>query len=178
MVREEIPKENFYFDDEEILRKEDELFRKINIKSNLLIYFYVNINNTDYTFPIQLSNIDINSSLLELKKTLIREINQSKLEINIGSRKYFLSLREGEDGLYKEKYELRNCKKKNHFPKYELPPLLDDSIVETIIGQRICILYKNNDAMLLNPILDENENKNDYEKEIKKEKYHGKCIIM
>ena len=175
MIKEELPKEDFDFDDENIYRKEDELFQTTIIKSNFVVYFYVKINNIDYTFPIELTNIDNNLSLINLKKILVKEINKNKLEIEIDYRKYFLCLKENDENVYKEKYELRNCKKKNHFPKYELPALSDNSIVENIIGQRICILSKSNDVLLLNPVIDENEN----EKKFEKDNYHSsKCIIM
>ena len=177
MIKEELPKENFDFDDEDIYRKEDEIFEPINIKSNLIIYFYVNVSNIDYTFPIELLNIDNNKSLIDLKKILIKEINQNKLEVYINFTKYFLSLKEGDENLYKEKYELRNCKKKNHFPKYDLPPLLDDSIVENIIGQRVCIICKSNDVIILNSVMNDSEIERNYEKEREKVKCN-KCIIM
>ena len=90
--------------------------------------------------------------IYELIENLVKVINDKKFEIKYKSNNYILSLKDWETeniDFYINNYELRPCKKKNHFPNYDLPNYYAKSLLNNIEKEVICFIPKDPINILL-----------------------------
>ena len=127
-----------------------------NITSNIEIdtfkkfkvYFYLEYDKDfKYVFPIESESFNIEKQYVyELIKNIVKIINNNNYIINYKSTNYVVSLKDCENSdynFYINNYEIRPCKKKNFFPKNDLPQYSTNSLLKDIIYERISFVSKN-----------------------------------
>lgn len=130
-----------------------------NVFKRFNIYFYLNIfNDNIYIFDIKTDIFDINKKYVyNLIQNIVKVINEKKFKIKYNSIDYIISLKDIEDeeniDFYIKNYELKPCKKKNNFPKFDSPSYSSTSLLKNIENENISFISKN----LLNIMLIKNE---------------------
>lgn len=158
MVKKELSEEdnlsvldNCEFEDEEenIKDTSDNLNNFGNNKyKKFIVYFYCEFDETaKYVFPIESETFNIeNQYIYELIGNIVKIINNKRLIINYNSINYLISLKDCEDddfNFYINNYELKPCKKKNNYPKDDLPNYSSTSLLKNIINEKISFISKN-----------------------------------
>ena len=71
-------------------------------------------------------------------------------------------------------YEIRNCKKKNFEPKFDLPPYINNTLVENVCEERLCLVCKNKNLLIMKQDLS-----NDSDEKLSNEsRFCSKCFIF
>ena len=128
--------------------------KKIWIIKKYKIYFYLNLNNNSFFFPIISDNFIINKQYIyELIKNIVKKINEKNITINFKNNNYIISLRDREDDanfeFYIKNYELKPCKKKNFVPKNDYPSFSSSSLLKNIENENISFICKNSLNIML-----------------------------
>ena len=114
-------------------------------------YFYFTIEDKEFIFPIQSNLFNINAQYIyELIENIVKTINEKNIIINYNNNDYIISLKDLEDSedqnnndFYIENYELKPCKKKNFFPKMDLPSFSPKSLLKNIENKKLSFIVKN-----------------------------------
>ena len=174
LMKEEFEEEYLYEDFESegnnnINYNENNIFEK-NIFKKFTINFYFQLNEKkDFIFPIEsnLFNID-NQYTYELIENIIKKINDKLITIINNSNEYIISLKNTENNnkieFFMENYELRFCNKKTLKPKFDLPPISSNILLNNIMKEKISFICKNKLFILL--IEKYEEKKDNYEEKI------------
>lgn len=114
----------------------------------LKIFFYLNINDNVFILPIETDYFSINNqSVYELIKNIVKKINEKKIVIKIKSINYLISLQDIEDEddytFYINNYEIKPCKKRNHYPKDDSPNYSYTTLLKNIEFKNISFMSKN-----------------------------------
>ena len=165
-------------DDDEDMPGQPNIFceneKDLNVSKKLNIYFYLNINK-DNTFiiPIQTDYFNINKQYAyELIKSIVKKINNEKINIKLNSIEYIVSLKDTENyenddfDFYINNYEIKPCKKKNHMPKNDSPSYSSSSLLKNISNENISFICKSPLNIMIrekNEINEEEENNFNYE---------------
>ena len=156
-------------DDEDYKKNTSEIQNEIAINNfkKFKVFFYFEFDEKyKYVFPIESDSFNIEKQCVqELIKNIVKIINNKKLIINYKSINYFVSLKDCEDSdleFYINNYELKPCKKKNDFPKNDLPNYSPTSSLKNIANEKISFISKNSlNIMLFENYEEEMNNKYD-----------------
>ena len=134
--------------------KNDEFINVNNFE--IFCYFKINKEN-EFIYSIHSDELNLKTQCVyDLIKNIIKKINQSNIIIEYNSLKYNLSLKDSDDendiDFYINNYELRHCKKRKNVPDFDLPCYCSNSILNSMINEKISFVTKNP----LNIILIEN----------------------
>ena len=172
---------------------ENIIIKKYNFKK-FTINFYFKLNeNKDFIFPIEsdLFNID-NQYVYELIENIIKKINDKSITINDNSNEYIISLKNYENNnkkeFFTENYELRLCNKKTLKPKFDLPPISSNFLLNNIVNERLSFICKNKLYIILiekfedkidkyEETIDESEDKDEEEEEEYDDEYENEKNI-
>lgn len=130
------------------------------------IYFFLNIKENIFILPIETDYFNLNNQCVdELIKNVVKKINDQKLIIKINSINYIISLQDIEDdeensNFYINNYEIKPCKKKNHYPKNDSPNYSHTTLLKNIQTENISFISKNPLNILLREIDEENNDNN------------------
>ena len=160
LMKEEFEEENLYeeFELEEnnnIINYNPDIIIKKNNYKKFIINFYFKLNeNKEFTFPIESDIFDIdNHYVYELIENIIKKINNQSITINNNSNEYIISLKYYENNNKKEfliqNYELRFCNKKTLKPKFYLPPISSNILLNNIKNENISFICKNSLYIIL-----------------------------
>lgn len=154
------------------------------------VYFYIKLDNEgNIIIPIESDLLNINKQCVsDLIKNIVKTINNNSFTIKYNSSEYLISLKDCEysednEHFYINNYELRQCKKKNLMPKYDLPFFSPVSLLSTIVDEKISFISKNPlNIMLINNFKDFNDyndntniNKANFKPNIKKNEKKERC---
>ena len=134
--------------EENICDKIEEKENCFNELKRLIIYFHLNISDNIFILPIETDYFNINSqSVYELIRNIVKKINEQKIIVKIRSKNYMISLQDIEDEedyrFYINNYEIKPCKKSNHFPKNDSPIYSYTNLLKNIQLENISFISKN-----------------------------------
>lgn len=135
----------------------------MNNYKQFFIYFYFEIYNKEFIFPIVSSFFNIKKSYVyDLIRNIIKIINNKNIIIINNSINYIVSLKDNEENdidFYINNYKLKKCSKKTLKPKKDYPSYSSSSLLETITNDKISFISKNPLNIMLT------EKYNDHKKE-------------
>ena len=132
------------FNDLNIFNETTNLYKSDNLIS-FNVYFYLKINEKkEEIFLIESDDLNIdNQCVSDLIFNIVKKINSKKINIKYESNEFILSLKEYENiDLYNNNYELRQCNKISHIPKYDYPCFSPELMLDELIFNEICLLVK------------------------------------
>ena len=93
--------------------------------------------------------------------------------VSIQDKEFILKYNNNSSDDFKS-YEIRNCKKKNFKPKFDLPPYSNNTLVENVSEERLCLVCKNKNLLIMKQDLS-----NDSDEKLSNEsRFCSKCFIF
>ena len=94
--------------------------------------------------------------------------------VSIQDKEFILKYNNNSSDDFKS-YEIRNCKKKNFKPKFDLPPYSNNTLVENVSEERLCLVCKNKNLLIMKQDLSNNDSD---EKLSNESRFCAKCFIF
>ncbi len=94
--------------------------------------------------------------------------------VSIQDKEFILKYNNNSSDDFKS-YEIRNCKKKNFKPKFDLPPYSNNTLVENVSEERLCLVCKNKNLLIMKQDLSNNDSD---EKLSNESRFCSKCFIF
>ena len=94
--------------------------------------------------------------------------------VSIQDKEFILKYNNNSSDDFKS-YEIRNCKKKNFKPKFDLPPYSNNTLLENVSEERLCLVCKNKNLLIMKQDLSNNDSD---EKLSNESRFCSKCFIF
>ena len=141
-------------------------------KFEIKLHFYILIGEQSFHFETILI-LESNQKVEDIIIWGINSFNNAKHKIIIQDKEYVLRYNNNSANDFKS-YEIRNCKKKNFKPKFDMPPFLNNTSIENVINERICLVCNNKNLLIMTNVLNEEDSD---EKVANKSSFCSKCSI-
>ena len=141
-------------------------------KYEIKLHFYILIGEQSFHFETILI-LESNQKVEDIIIWGINSFNNAKHKIIIQDKEYVLRYNNNSANDFKS-YEIRNCKKKNFKPKFDMPPFLNNTSIENVINERICLVCNNKNLLIMTNVLNEEDSD---EKVANKSSFCSKCSI-
>ena len=141
-------------------------------KYEIKLHFYILIGEQSFHFETILI-LESNQKVEDIIIWGINSFNNAKHKIIIQDKEYVLRYNNNSANDFKS-YEIRNCKKKNFKPKFDMPPFLNNTSIENVTNERICLVCNNKNLLIMTKVLNEEDSD---EKFANKSSFCSKCSI-
>ena len=141
-------------------------------KYEIKLHFYISIGEQSFHFETILI-LESNQKVEDIIIWGINSFNNAKHKIIIQDKEYVLRYNNNSANDFKS-YEIRNCKKKNFKPKFDMPPFLNNTSIENVTNERICLVCNNKNLLIMTKVLKEEDSD---EKFANKSSFCSKCSI-
>ena len=141
-------------------------------KFEIKLHFYILIGEQSFHFETILI-LESNQKVEDIIIWGINSFNNAKHKITIQDKEYILRYNNNSVNDFKS-YEIRNCKKKNFKPKFDMPPFLNNTSIENVINERICLVCNNKSLLIMTRVLNEGDSD---ERVANKSSFCSKCSI-
>ena len=141
-------------------------------KFEIKLHFYILIGEQSFHFETILI-LESNQKVEDIIIWGINSFNNAKHKIIIQDKEYVLRYNNNSANDFKS-YEIRNCKKKNFKPKFDMPPFLNNTSVENVVNERICLVCNNKSLLIMTSVLNEGDSD---ERVANKSSFCSKCSI-
>ena len=141
-------------------------------KYEIKLHFYISIGEQSFHFETILI-LESNQKVEDIIIWGINSFNNAKHKIIIQDKEYVLRYNNNSANDFKS-YEIRNCKKKNFKPKFDMPPFLNNTSVENVVNERICLVCNNKSLLIMTRVLNEGDSD---ERVANKSSFCSKCSI-
>ena len=141
-------------------------------KYEIKLHFYILIGEQSFHFETILI-LESNQKVEDIIIWGINSFNNAKHKIIIQDKEYVLRYNNNSANDFKS-YEIRNCKKKNFKPKFDMPPFLNNTSIENVVNERICLVCNNKNLLIMTKVLKEEDSD---EKFVNKSSFCSKCSI-
>jgi len=142
-------------------------------KYDIKLHFYIKIGEQSFHFETNLI-LESNQKVEDIIIWGINSFNNAKHKITIQDKEYELRYNNNSENDFNS-YEIRECKKKDFKPKFDLPPFSNNSSIEYVVDERLCLVCNNKNLLILTRILNEGDSD---EKVINKSGFCSKCYIF
>ena len=130
--------------------------RNITVKKvEIKLHYYINIKEEEFNFE-NILILNSNQTVEDIIIWGINSFNNAKHKIIIQDKEYVLRYNNNSANDFKS-YEIRNCKKKNFKPKFDMPPFLNNTSVENVVNERICLVCNNKSLLIMTRVLNEGD---------------------
>ncbi len=141
-------------------------------KYEIKLHFYILIGEQSFHFETILI-LEPNQKVEDIIIWGINSFNNAKHKIIFQDKEYVLRYNNNSANDFKS-YEIRNCKKKNFKPKFDMPPFLNNTSIENVVNERICLVCNNKNLLIMTKVLKEEDSD---EKFVNKSSFCSKCSI-
>ena len=141
-------------------------------KFEIKLHYYILIGEETFNFETILI-LESNQKVEDIIIWGINSFNNAKHKIIIQDKEYVLRYNNNSANDFKS-YEIRNCKKKNFKPKFDMPPFLNNTSIENVTNERICLVCNNKNLLIMTKVLKEEDSD---EKFANKSSFCSKCSI-
>ena len=141
-------------------------------KFEIKLHFYILIGEQSFHFETILI-LESNQKVEDIIIWGINSFNNAKHKIIFQDKEYVLRYNNNSANDFKS-YEIRNCKKKNFKPKFDMPPFLNNTSVENVVNERICLVCNNKSLLIMTRVLNEGDSD---ERVANKSSFCSKCSI-
>ena len=141
-------------------------------KYEIKLHFYISIGEQSFHFETILI-LESNQKVEDIIIWGINSFNNAKHKIIFQDKEYVLRYNNNSANDFKS-YEIRNCKKKNFKPKFDMPPFLNNTSIENVTNERICLVCNNKNLLIMTKVLKEEDSD---EKFANKSSFCSKCSI-
>ena len=141
-------------------------------KFEIKLHYYILIGEETFNFETILI-LESNQKVEDIIIWGINSFNNAKHKITIQDKEYILRYNNNSVNDFKS-YEIRNCKKKNFKPKFDMPPFLNNTSVENVVNERICLVCNNKSLLIMTRVLNEGDSD---ERVANKSSFCSKCSI-
>ena len=124
------------------------------------VFCYIKINQKNsFIFPIKSDLLNLKTQTVnDLIKNIVKKFNENKINIKLNDINYNISLKDCENennkNFYINNYELRQCKKKDCSPKFDLPYYSDKSLLKNISNEKLSFVVKDSVNIMIIEKLD------------------------
>ena len=142
-------------------------------KYDIKLHFYIKIGEQSFHFETNLI-LESNQKVEDIIIWGLNSFNNAKHKITIQDKEYELRYNNNSADDFNS-YEIRECKKKDFKPKFDMPPFSNNSSIENVVEERICLVCNNKNLLILTRILNEGDSD---EKVINKSGFCSKCSVF
>ena len=124
-------------------------------KFEIKLHFYILIGEQSFHFETILI-LESNQKVEDIIIWGINSFNNAKHKIIIQDKEYVLRYNNKSANDFKS-YEIRNCKKNNFKPKFDMPPFLNNTSIEYVVDERLCLVCNNKNLLIMTKVLKEED---------------------